>query len=303
MTAFLKAVGWGDATATPLAGDASIRRYLRLKQNGQTAILMTAPVATEADRDSFAAFRMIGAHLRANGMSAPSEMAADPTKGLILMEDLGDVTLSHLLERDPKTAQTAYQAAASLPYTAGNLRLSAPGATQMAAMTDVTFDLIPDSCALRARLLSALAEALEVCASGPSRLSLRDVHADNLLWLPDRAGHAKVGLLDYQDAMLLPAGYDLASLLDDPRRVVPEAWRDALIAEHSTPARINTLSLQRNLRILGIFHRLATQLGKPRYADFLPRTRALINRAADDLPSLRAPVSELLDRTADWRKS
>lgn len=298
--AFLKAAGWGDATAAPLAGDASARRYLRLWMGEQRAILMDAPVAAEVDRASLSAFRTIGAHLRANGLSAPQEIAADTSQGLILMEDLGDATLAHLLTSDPKTAKIAYHMAATLPYGDKPLPLACPNASEMAAMADLTFSLIPESDALRARLLAALADALNTHAPGPAVLSLRDVHAENLLWLPDRMGHAKVGLLDFQDALLLPRGYDLASLLDDPRRDVPEAWRDDLISQFSTSERINTLSLQRNLRILGIFHRLATRLGKPSYAAFLPRTRALITRATCDLPALRAPVAELLDRTAHW---
>lgn len=301
--AFLSAAGWADATATPLAGDASSRRYFRMIRGTATAILMVAPVATEADRDSLKAFRHIGAHLRGFGLSAPEEYRADPANGLILMEDLGDQTLSRLLHDDPKTAREAYLGTAALlprltvQPPAG---LAAPNVAQMAVMVGLTFDLLPGSNALRAALLGALAEALTTHAPGPAVLSLRDVHADNLLWLPDRDGDARIGLLDFQDALLLPEGYDLASLLDDPRREVPEAWRTELIATHSTPTRIATLSLQRNLRILGIFHRLSTDLGKPAYAAFLPRTRALIARASDVLPQLQTPVAELLDRTAHW---
>ena len=95
-------------------------------------------------------------------------------------------------------------------------------------------------------------------------------------------------------------GYSIKELcLDDPRRDVPEAWRTALIATHSTPERIAILSLARNLRILGIFHRLA-RTKSPHYRSFQPRTRALILRALDEVPDLRAPVTELLDRTALW---
>ncbi|GAB5449384.1 aminoglycoside phosphotransferase family protein [Gymnodinialimonas sp.] len=300
---FLKAAGWADAVATPLAGDASKRRYTRLSLGERTAILMDAPMATAADRTSFGAFRTIRAHLRGLDLSAPEEYAADPAKGLILMEDLGDLMLARLLEQDPATAHKAYGATAEL--LAGlkahpSEGLAAPSPAEMAQMIALTFDFIPESDALRADTLGNLAEALSTHAPGPPVLSLRDVHAENLLWLPDRAGHARVGLLDFQDALLLPDGYDLASLLDDPRREVPEAWRVELIATHSTPARIATLSLQRNLRILGIFRRLSTDFGKPAYAAFLPRTRRLISRAAGALPTLQPPVAELLARTAHW---
>jgi len=300
---FLSAAGWGGAQSAPLAGDASARRYLRLTRGPQSAILMVAPVNTIADRTSFDGFRHVGAHLRTLVLSAPKEYAFDPSNGLILMEDFGDLTLSNLLRDDPGMAYTGYRAAAALlprlaaPPPSG---LKSPDAAAMAGMVRLTFDLLPGSDALRVTLLAALAQALGTHAPGPHVLSLRDVHGDNLLWLPDRTGDARIGLLDYQDALMLPEGYDLASLLDDPRREVPEAWRAELVAEFSTPPRIAILSLQRNLRILGIFHRLATRLGKPSYGAFLPRTRGLVTRAADTLPTLRKPVAELLERTADW---
>lgn len=302
--AFLGAAGWAGAKALPLAGDASKRRYTRLSLGARTAIMMHAPQISAADRASLAAFRHIGAHLRGLGLSAPEEFAADPARGLILMEDLGDLTLARLLEQDPDTARTAYAATARvlsrLKEDHPPAGLAAPDAGEMAEMAALTFDFIPESGALRATLLGALADALTTHAPGPPVLSLRDVHGENLLWLPERAGLARVGLLDFQDALLLPEGYDLASLLDDPRREVPAAWRAELISAHSTPARIAALSLQRNLRILGIFRRLSTELGKPAYAAFLPRTRALIARAAETLPALTGPVAELLGRTAHW---
>lgn len=300
---FLKAVGWPEALAAPLAGDASKRRYIRLTQGQRTAILMDAPMATDVDQASFDAFRSIGAHLRNLGLSAPAEYHADRSKGLILLEDLGDQSLAHLLEHAPETAHTAYTSTALL---LARLKahppegLKAPDASSMAQMADLTFEFIPDSDILRDTLLASLADALTTNAPGPSVLSLRDVHAENLMWLPDRDGDARVGLLDFQDALLLPEGYDLASLVDDPRREVSEAWRAELIAAHSTPARIATLSLQRNLRILGIFRRLSTDFGKPAYAAFLPRTRTLIARAAEAIPSMQGPVTEVLARTAHW---
>lgn len=300
---FLTVAGWSDATAIPLAGDASKRRYTRLTREGQTAILMDAPMDRPADRTSFDAFRTVGSHLRHLQFSAPEEFAADRDNGLILMEDLGDMTLARLLETDPTTAQVAYQVTADLLSrlkTHPLHSLTAPDASEMAQMVALTFDFIPESDALRATLLDVLTEAIRTHAPGAPVLSLRDVHAENLLWLPERDGHARVGLLDFQDALLLPDGYDLASLLDDPRREVPEIWRSELIAAYSTPARIATLSLQRNLRILGIFRRLSTDFGKPAYAAFLPRTRALIERAAEALPTLQKLVAEVLDRTAHW---
>ncbi|MEX3017653.1 aminoglycoside phosphotransferase family protein [Gymnodinialimonas hymeniacidonis] len=293
--AFLERHGWGDAARAPLAGDASTRRYTRLQEGDRKAILMEDP-----DLANLARFQKIGAHLRDLGLSAAQSLAADYEHALLLLEDLGDQTLSRLLAEDIGIAETAYHATADmLPLLANPPPngLDAPDADGMAAMTGLTFDLLPDSDALRQKIMPALADALARHAAGPPVLSLRDVHADNLIWLPERDGSARIGLLDYQDAMLLPDGYDLASLLDDPRRDLPETWKAALVTDRP---RFATLSLQRNLRILGIFHRLATQYGKPHYRTFLPRTATLMERAAQDLPALRVPVAELLERTAHW---
>lgn len=303
---FIQDYGWADAQATPLAGDASSRRYTRLTCGERSAILMGAPVANDVDRASFSAFRRIGAHLRAMSLSAPQEIAADPDKGMLLMEDLGNESLSYLLETDPTTAQEAYALTAELlqKLTAhAPPILAEPHAVEMASMVALTFDFIPNSTALRTQTMTALADALRTHAGGPRALSLRDVHADNLMWLPERSGIARIGLLDFQDALMLPHGYDLASLVDDPRREVPAGWRADLIATYSTDQRIAALSIQRNLRILGIFHRLAAELSKPSYARYLPRTRLLLSRAAESLPTLQAPIADVLDRTAHWGTS
>ena len=146
----------------------------------------------------------------------------------------------------------------------------------------------------------------------PDTLVLRDYHVDNLMVVDGRDGVAGCGLLDFQDALVMPDGYDLASLLDDPRRIVPEIWRDDLITRYAVARgtgraemarRVALLSLQRNLRILGIFRRLATERGRPSYARFLPRTRILLKRATDhrDLGKLRPLINELLAQTAHWQ--
>lgn len=315
-TLLLQRAGWGDAAQAALAGDASARSYRRLtRPDGATGILMCAPVATGADRDSLAAFLRVGGHLAALGLSPPATLAADAGAGLLLIEDLGDATLARLLADRPTLAQTAYSvmAAEVLPRLA-NAPLpdwaARPDAAEQAAMIDLTLGLVPDPGALSG-LREGLAAVLAEHCPGPSVLALRDCHGDNLIWLPDRDGPRRLGLLDYQDALALPLGYDLASLVDDPRRDLPEGWRADLIHRFAgalalplaeVEARTATLSLLRNLRILGIFHRLATQLGKPQYRAFLPRTGLLIDRAVAHgaLAPLRAPVAELRRQTGGW---
>lgn len=316
---FLSRAGWEGAKALPLAGDASNRRYRRLmRADGTSAILMIAETATAADRASCTAFRHVGAHLRNLALSAPAEIAAYPACGFILMEDLGDTSLSKLVQQNSAKAQTAYRAAVGL---LGHLRKSPPidvprpGPDDLAGMIDVAFAQLHDGgqgpTPLQGEVTTRLADALRTLDDLPVVLSLRDMHGDNLMWLPDRAGPARIGLLDYQDAMMLPDGYDLASLVDDVRRDIPLAWRDALIAEFARETdlsecaarvRIDVLSLQRNIRILGVFRRLMVERGKPGYARFVSRTRTLIERAVSNpaLAGIAPYVDDFLARTARW---
>ncbi|MFQ5567270.1 MAG: aminoglycoside phosphotransferase family protein, partial [Paracoccaceae bacterium] len=112
-------------------------------------------------------------------------------------------------------------------------------------------------------------------------LVLRDYHADNLIWLPGRKGVARAGLLDYQDALAGHAAYDLMSLLEDARRDTSAELREAMIGRYleqrpeldgeAFRAAYAALGAQRNLKIVGIFARLAIRDGKPRYLDLIPR--------------------------------
>jgi N-acetylmuramate 1-kinase len=151
-------------------------------------------------------------------------------------------------------------------------------------------------------------EALTRLAPVADVLSLRDYHAENLIWRPDRTGLDRVGLLDFQDAFLAPAEYDLVSLLRDARRDVSDPVREALIADFAAAtgreaegvgAAVAALGVQRNLRILGIFSRLARRDGKARYLGLLPRvlTQLRADLAHDGLTELRSAVLPLLDRT------
>lgn len=306
--AFLAAEGWGAARRRPVAADASARSYLRLlRADGARAVLAIVPPELRAAQAQFA---RLAAHLRATGLHAPQVLAADDGAGLMLMEDLGETRLADLLPAPPE-AEAAYALAARLlgdlaaaPVPAG---LDMPDARGLVAMVDVTLDRLPDP---PASLRPALEAALEAACARGRALSLRDVHGENLVWRAGERGAARLGWLDFQDAVILPLGYDLASLVDDVRHDVPEGVRQAALAAHAEalgwpPARLEaqvaTLSLLRNLRILGLFDRLAAA-GKPRYRAFLPRARALVARAAahPDLSALAAPVAAILAQCAAW---
>ncbi|NCO85896.1 MAG: phosphotransferase [Rhodobacterales bacterium] len=298
---------WAEWRAVPLAGDASSRRYLRLfGPGGDTAILMITDAAAPAET---AAFIRIAHHLRGIGLCPPDILHAAPAAGVLVIEDLGPQHFAQWLSTAPGDAATLYRAAVAVlgvlrahPAPTGLIALTPAHAAAMIAPLAAHY--APDLSAGWAEdLQRSLEEALACHAPDAATLALRDYHAENLIWRPTRAGTDRIGLLDFQDAVLAPAVYDLVSLLRDARRDLPET----LVAEMTdhfcaltgqdpaqTRAAFAVMGVQRNLRILGIFARLARQAGKPRYLDLLPRVWGHI---ATDLhhPAL-APLRPLIAR-------
>ena len=120
----------------------------------------------------------------------------------------------------------------------------------------------------------------------------RDYHAQNLLWLPQRSGVSRVGLIDFQDAVAGSAAYDLISLIEDARRDVSPALAEAATAhylatigaqgvkldEREFRQEMAVMAAQRNAKIVGIFARLYKRDGRVRYLAFLPRVWAYLER-------------------------
>ncbi|WP_299686332.1 phosphotransferase [uncultured Tateyamaria sp.] len=285
--AFLAATGWGAAHRVNIAGDASNRRYDRLRDaDGGTAVLMDAP---PAKGESVRPFVRITHALRDLGLSAPQVLAEDDDHGFLLLEDLGDDLFAKVVQAKPALEQPLYEAAVDLLvhlHTAPPPSLPPYDAATATPLAALAFDWYlpgatgtPDPGAKAAfdsachAVLAPLDPALDV-------LIQRDYHAENLLWLPDRTGVARVGLLDYQDAMRGHRAYDLMSILQDARRDVPPALAVAMVRRYVTTtgadadafgAAFACLGMQRNMRILGVFARLSMAYGKPHYVDLIPR--------------------------------
>ncbi|UWQ18518.1 aminoglycoside phosphotransferase family protein [Jannaschia sp. M317] len=285
---FLTRTGWAEATRHPLRGDASLRRYERLVLPDRHAMLMDCPPGTGEDVRPF--LRMAGI-FAARGLSVPAILAEDSDAGLLIIEDLGDDLFARVAAADPASEVPLYTAAAEAlarmqasPPPAG-LR---PYGPQMADLAALSLDwYAPEARDARPGLVAAMAEALADAALSPPVLTHRDFHAENLLWLPDRGGVDRVGIIDFQDAMAGPPEYDLASLIHDPRRTVTKAARQAATeayvqATGRTADQVATgvaiCSAQRSLRILGVFARLCLRDGKTHYPDFIPRTWAALRR-------------------------
>lgn len=295
---FLDRAGWGAAAREPLAGDASSRRYIRLRRGEDRAVLMLAPPEETA---AFVAFQDISGRLRAAGLSAPEILAARAEGGLMLLEDLGDATFARL----PDAAPANRVAVDVLAHLA---RGSAWPVSRLipAVMAEMTRIALPEGAEAA---LTAMEAQFALHFTDPLVPALRDFHAENLIWLPERAGLARVGLLDFQDAVMAPPGYDLTSLTHDARRDMAADQQDALTARYAGALDLDPeafavqcalLIFQRNLRILGVFRRLAEERAKPGYLAHLPRvfghvTGALAHPALADLARAMAPH---LDRIA-----
>lgn len=293
---FLALAGWGGAECAPLAGDASTRRYARLRKGGKSAILMAAP---PADRSAFDAFLTVALWLRDAGLSAPDILSARPGEGLMLLEDLGDRSFA-APDLPPETMAVAIDVLIRLAKEGRDWTLPHLTPPVMTEMTRVALPQAENSAAA----LQAMEALFSRYFIRPLVPGLRDFHAENLLWLPKRAGLARVGLLDFQDAVMAPPGYDLTSLTHDARRdmdqtlqaVLTDRYRDALgLDPEAFAAECALLIFQRNLRILGVFRRLARARGKPAYLAHLPRVfghveAALRHPALRDLAREMAPL-------------
>lgn len=321
--AFLAGFGWADARAEPVAGDASNRRYFRLARDGQTAIFMDAPAEKGEDAG---AFRRIADFLVANGFSAPRILAADEEAGFLLVEDLGEDLYARVCERLPALEETLYAAAVDAlaalgevdvppfvaPYDEGPLWQEAVLVADWYLPPLIGAEAAADFReALRETLLPLTRPELE---AGPV-LVLRDYHAENLLWLPEREGMHRAGMIDFQDALAGHPAYDLLSLLEDARRDTSADLRSAMIdrflarTDHDRIAFTRdyaVLAAQRNLKILGIFARLRRRDGRQGYLPMLPRVwghlmRDLSHPALEGLARLvqehvPPPTAEVLAR-------
>jgi len=265
---FLKRAGWGDAERVPLSGDASTRRYVRLWQDGSSALLMDQPQGAEApaapagatpeERKALgynAVARLAGAdcarfiaaanYLRGLGLSAPAILADEAAEGLVLMEDLGTELFTDSLAKGADEQQL-YQGAAEV---LARLHLEAapavlpPGKqlhpydeTALLAETDLLTEWFfpvglkrKASAAEASEFRELWRQALKPFTDGPSVFVHRDYHAQNLMWLPNRKGAAQVGLIDFQDAVAGSPAYDMISLTEDARRdVSPKIARATL---------------------------------------------------------------------------
>jgi aminoglycoside/choline kinase family phosphotransferase len=294
---FLHQSGFGTAQRIALPGDASFRRYMRLVGGAQPAMLMDAPPRAGEDCKPFSA---IARHLRALNLTAPKILAEDLEQGLLVLEDLGDDLFTRVVT--PENEYQLYAAAIDVlcylrtkpPERLGDYDLppydDAVLHREVGLLVDWYLPLIagqPTAQSVIDEWHGLWAEVWPKAQLQQSVLVLRDFHADNLFWLPDRARLSRVGLIDFQDGLLGDPAYDLVSLLEDARRDVAPILAETMIARYIAHAdcdpdrfRIayDTLAAQRNAKIIGIFARLSERDGKERYLSLIPRVMGLFER-------------------------
>ncbi|SMO72209.1 tRNA (adenosine(37)-N6)-threonylcarbamoyltransferase complex ATPase subunit type 1 TsaE [Paracoccus laeviglucosivorans] len=306
--------GWADARLVPLAGDASSRRYFRLLDGDRSAVLMDAAPGTTGPYVAMTQW------LRGRGLHAPEILATDQVEGLLLLEDLGDDLIARVLEGEPALARRIYDRMTDLlvelhGHAPPEFVLRLNGA-ELARQAGLFAEYYPPAAGApgKGAAVSAVIQELhkELAEDIAPVLGLRDFHAENLIWRDD----APLGILDFQDAVAVHPAYDLVSGLQDARRdvdpQVEAAQIDRYIAARGLdPDRFRAayalLGAQRNLRIMGIFTRLAQLEGKRRYLAFMPRVWALIQRdlahpalapLAAALEGVPAPTPQVIERIA-----
>lgn len=333
---FLDTSGYMDATRKRMAGDASTRSYARLIRDGGVVILMNSPQRPDGAAiyngksystavhlaESIKPFVIMDVGLRVAGISAPAIHHFDLDHGFLISEDFGS---EGVIEGDPpRPIVERYEAATDV--LAVLHRRTLPETLRLGDQTyDIpVFDIeamlieiglmpewyLPDRGAplsdeKRAEFFAMWRELLKKPLAAPKTWIIRDYHSPNLIWLADRDGIQRVGVIDFQDAVLGPHSYDVVSLLQDARIDVPEALELTLLSSYIKTRRVSDagfdaagfaelyalMSAQRNTRLLGTFARLNRRDGKPHYLRHQPRIWTYLQR------SLAHPA---LNSLRDW---
>ena len=280
---FLADAGWGEAQILPLAVDASFRRYYRVIEAGRSAVLMDAPPPEDTRK-----FAHMAAWLGERGFSAPAILADDAAAGFMLLEDFGDMRMRETVDAAPESEGRLYAAAVDQL-----LRLQRHDAAPVPPYdrafilreANLLIEWYCDALGLRVDAegyVAAWNAAFDALPDMPVVTVLRDYHAENLMLLDD----ARLGLLDFQDALAGHPAYDLVSLLQDARRDVPAVVEASMLARYREStgagdgfdAAYHLFGAQRNAKIIGIFTRLWRRDGKPRYGALCPRVWRYLER-------------------------
>ena len=288
---FLGNCGWQQATIDPLIPDASFRCYFRLTRADSQSILMDAP----PEHEDIESFIKITHHLHRLGIRCPKIYHHDVQHGFVLLEDLGDLTFTHLLQQDKDETELYGQALNILENINSN-----PEATDI-DLPNYDFNMLMEEANLFTQWYLPAVSGHPLAPSVKSAfvdcwnlmyqqlpelrptLVLRDYHVDNLIMT-----NQQCAVLDYQDALIGSPAYDLVSLLEDARRDISKSlYSHALSRFLQYNPHLNASDLQRHCafwgaqrhcKVAGIFTRLWLRDNKPGYLEHLPRVMTLLQR-------------------------
>ena len=283
LDSFLGDTRWDGAEIVPLVGDASFRRYFRLRMADRSAMLMHAPPPEE----DTGPFLHVARWLNENGMRGPEILGARPEEGLVLIEDFGDQRMKEWIDDHPQDESAVYaraidalvklQSLPAGPFDPYDMAVYQREAALFVEWYCPAVGLDVDEEGWRTAWDKALAPLIE--RQQPGVTVLRDYHAENVMLLEPGKPHGEQGLIDFQDALVGHPAYDLVSLLQDARRDVPEILEQEMLARYRSAcdpgehfeADYARLGAQRNAKIVGIFTRLYKRDAKPRYLRMIPR--------------------------------
>ncbi|MCO6187981.1 tRNA (adenosine(37)-N6)-threonylcarbamoyltransferase complex ATPase subunit type 1 TsaE [Rhizobium sp. L1K21] len=316
---FLEKTGHAGASRRFLTGDTSFRAYERITdQNGEKFVLMDSPARSNGPpirdgkpysqlvhlAEDVRPFIAVGRYLKSLGLSAPEIFEADQENGILLIEDLG---CDGVLDDEGKPIAERYQKAvlcladfhrvpapASLPIDERSEHI-VPHFDRAALSYEVELLLdwhLPwkrDGGAVgdgeRKAYLDIWQNLFDQLGHTEQALILRDYHSPNLLWLKEREGLGKVGIIDFQDAIIGPSAYDVVSLVQDARVTVERPLMDALLEDYLSAREAQgpfdrvafmktwaIMSAQRACRLNGLWVRLMQRDHLPAYMRHMPRT-------------------------------
>ncbi len=319
----LQRSGWSEASRVFMQGDASVRAFDRLlAPSGEAAILMISPPRPDGPilrygkpygaiarlADDIRAFIAMDEALRAQGFSAPRIFGHSVADGLAVLEDLGAQYIADAGGPNPVRYAEAVSLLAELHGRKLPTQLPVDGRVYTIPTYDCEAMLVeveqlldwyaphvaktPPASGARAQFLALWREVLTPILAQPTTWTLRDFQSPNLHWRADRDGLKRLGLVDFQDCVLGPPAYDLASLLQDARVDIPDEMELRLMGHYVRRRAIDpafdksafmatyaVMGAQRATKILGIFARLDQRDGKPHYLAHLPRVEAYLAKS------------------------
>ena len=252
------------------------------------------------DNDNYG-FIKVSEHLNKIGLSSPKIFKSDYKNGLFLIEDFGSLTFNEAMKKNISEELLYINAVQSLCKIHNNINPKTIPVysnkyllAELSIFTEWFFKekkIIIDNTALQ-KWEKAWEKPLNQLKKGNNKLVLRDFHADNLFWLPERKNIKRIGLIDFQDALIGHETYDISSLLEDVRRNVSEEIKKVAIQEFIKIKNIKNekqfyqnykvLTAQRNAKIVGIFIRLAKRDNKKKYLKLVNKAMNLFLKSAND---------------------